>query len=161
MPLKLYKRGKIWHYRGTVAGNRLRRPTGTTDRGLAAREASEIERQHYKRHLDGPEEVLTFPQAVKLYLQAHTPTKRSKKYIERVEDYWKDARVKDMAHGAIRQSAIDIHPNDAAQTRNRQVITVTLALPPVLSRPATSLAGCQTPFRSVCTNACVLPRLSR
>jgi integrase len=65
---------------------------------------------------------------VTLYLQAHTPTKRTRKYIERIEDHWQDARVKDMAAGAIRQSAIDIHPDDTAQTRNRQVITVTQAI---------------------------------
>jgi hypothetical protein len=73
IPLKLFKRktrdGKyIWHYRGTVAGNRLRGTTDTTDRKIAARLVSEIETRHYKRHLDRPQEVLTFPQAVALYL---------------------------------------------------------------------------------------------
>jgi hypothetical protein len=128
MPLNIYRRGKIWHYRGTVAGNRLRGSTGTADRGLAARKASEIERQHYRRRLDGPQEVLTFPQAVTLYLRAHTPTKRSARYIERVEDYWKDAKVKDMTPGAIKQSAFDIYPKAGNATRNRHVITPTQAI---------------------------------
>lgn len=128
MPLDIYRRGKIWHYRGTVAGDRLRGSTGTADRGLASRKASEIERAHYKRHLDGPEEVLTFPQAVTLYLRAHTPTKRSRAYLDKIEDHWKDARVKDITPGAIRQSAIDIHPDASGATRNRQVITPTQAI---------------------------------
>jgi integrase len=128
MPLEIYRRGKIWHYRGTVAGNRLRGSTKTANRELAARIASEIEIREHKRHLDGPQEVLTFPQAVTLYLQAHTSTKRSKKYIERIEDYWKNTAVKAMTAGAIRQSAIDIHPNDSGATRNRQVITPTQAI---------------------------------
>jgi integrase len=130
MPIKLYRRpgGHVWHYRGTVAGDRLRGSTKTTDRRLAARIASQIETQHHQRHLDGPQEVLTFPQAVTLYLQAHTPTKRSQRYIDRIEDYWKDAKVKIMTPGAIRQSATDIHPNDSGATRNRQVITPTQAI---------------------------------
>jgi integrase len=130
MPLKLYRRpgSKIWHYRGTIAGDRLRGSTKTESREIAARIAAEIEHGHHKRRLDGPQEVLTFPQAVTLYMQAHTPTKRSKRYIERIEDYWKNAKVKDMTAGAIRQSAIDIHPNDSGATRNRQVITPTQAI---------------------------------
>ena len=128
MPLEIYRRGKIWHYRGTVAGRRLRGSTRTTDKRLATRIASEIETREHKRHLDGPQEVLIFPQAVTLYLQAHTPSKRSAAYINKIEDYWKDAKVKEMTPGAIRQSAIDIHPNDSGATRNRQVITPTQAI---------------------------------
>ena len=50
MPLKLYRRkgGDIWHYSGTVAGDRLRGSTKTANRELAARIASEIEHQHHK-----------------------------------------------------------------------------------------------------------------
>jgi hypothetical protein len=43
MPLKIYRRGPIWHYRGTVAGRRLRGSTGTTDKDVAARIAAERE----------------------------------------------------------------------------------------------------------------------
>ena len=128
MPLTIYRRGKVWHFRGTVAGDRLRGSTRTESREIAARIASEKEHNHHKCRLDGPAEVLTFPQAVMVYLQAHTPSKRSARYIERIEDYWKNARVKDMTAGMIRQSAIDLHPNDSGATRNRQVITPTQAI---------------------------------
>jgi integrase len=129
MPLKLFKRKAIWHYRGTIAGRRLRGSTETANRELAARFASEVERREHKRRLDGPQEVLTFPQAVVLYIKARGElSKREKLYVGRIEDYWKDTNVKDMTAGAIRQSAIDIHPHDTAQTRNRQVITVTQAI---------------------------------
>jgi integrase-like protein len=129
MPLKLYKRrtrdGRdIWHYRGTVAGHRLRGTTGTTDRKVAARIASEVENRHHKRHLDGPQEVLTFPQAVVLYLKAE----KSDQYLGKIEDYWKDALVKDMTAGAIKQSAIDLYPGCSGATWNRQVITPTQAV---------------------------------
>ena len=55
-------------------------------------------------------------------------TKRQLKYLEKIEDYWKDTLVKDIAAGAIRQSAIDIYPQAGPATRNRQVITPTRAV---------------------------------
>jgi len=54
MPIKIYKRGKTWHYRGTVAGRRLRGTTGATSKDIAARIASEIEARQWKRRTDGP-----------------------------------------------------------------------------------------------------------
>jgi integrase len=129
MPLRLYKRktrdgGYIWHYRGTVAGDRLRGTTETANRKIAERTVSEIENRHHKGRLFDPEEVLTFPQAVALYLKAGKP----EKYLGKIEDYWKDAKVKTMTAGAITQSAIDIYPDAADATRNRQVITPTQAV---------------------------------
>jgi integrase len=126
MPLKLYRRpgSDVWHFRGTVAGDRLRGSTKTTNREIAARIASEVEHRHHKRHLDGPAEVLTFPQAVALYLKAGKPSK----YLTKIADYWKNARVKDMTAGAIRQSAIDIYPRANGATRTRQVIGPTRAV---------------------------------
>ena len=124
MPIKLYKRHGIWHYSGTIAGRRLRKSTGTTSKSIAARIASEAENKHHKRHLDGPQEVLTFPQAVALYLKAG----KSDKYLAKIEDHWKDTKVKEMKAGAIRQSAIDLYPGCSGATWNRQVITPTQAV---------------------------------
>lgn len=129
MPLKLFKRFKrdgsfIWHYRGDVAGDYLRGTTGTADKKDAARIASTIQHERLNRHLDGPKDALTFPQAVALYLKAG----KSDKYLGKIEDYWKDAKVKAMTAGAIRQSAIDIYPGCSGATWNRQVITPTQAV---------------------------------
>jgi hypothetical protein len=126
MPLKLYRRkgSDIWHFRGTIAGDRPRGSTRTNNRETAARIASEIEARHHKRHLDGPQEVLTFPQAVALYLKAE----KSNRYLGKIVAHWKDALVKTMTAGAIRQSAIDLYPDATAATRNRQVITPTQAV---------------------------------
>lgn len=129
MPLKLFKRktrdGRdIWHYRGTIAGDRLRGTTGTSDRKDATRIAAEIESRHHKRHLDGPQKTLTFPQAVALYLRAGKPDK----YLKPILKHWNNTKVKDMTAGAIRQSAIDLYPNASGATLNRQVITPTQAV---------------------------------
>jgi len=62
--------------------------------------------------------------AVALYLKAG----KSDRFIDKLEDYWKNAKIKDMTVGAIKQSAIDIYPNVSGATRNRQVLTPTLAI---------------------------------
>lgn len=132
MPLKLYKRktsdGFVWHYRGKVSEDYLRGTTGTSNKADATRFIAALTREHFKRGLVGPED-LTFPEAVDLYEKAGRGLdKRSKMYITRLLQHWGDKRVRDMTAGAIRQSAIDIHPNDSGATRNRQVITPTQAI---------------------------------
>lgn len=124
MPLKIYQRGEIWHYRGTVAGRRLRGSTGATKKEDAARAAAEIEARAWKRRFDGPGAVLTFAQAAMLYRAAGKPTR----FLDRVEDHWKDTLVKDITAGGIRQSAIELYPGTTGATRNRQVIVPTQAI---------------------------------
>lgn len=124
MPLTVFRRGKIWHYRGSVAGRRLRGSTKTADRKTAQRIAAEIEARHWKGHLDGPEAVLTFANAANLYLDAGKPDR----FIGRVASYWQDTPVKQITAGAIRQSAIDLYPKASGATRNRQVIVPTQAI---------------------------------
>ncbi len=124
MPLKAYKRGKVWHYRGTVAGRRLRGTTGTSDKATAQRIIAEKEAREWKCSLDGPESILTFSTAAMLYRQADKPTR----FLRKIEDYWKDAPVKDISPGAIKQAAITLYPEASAATRNRQVIVPTQAI---------------------------------
>jgi integrase len=126
MSIKLYRRkgSTVWHYRGTVAGNRLRGSTRTASREIAARLASEIENKQWKCRLDGPQEVLTFPKAVSLYLAAG----KSERFIHRLEDYWKNTKVKDITAGAIKKCAIELYPDACGATRNRQVIVPVLAI---------------------------------
>lgn len=126
MPIKIYRRkkSKVWQYRGTVAGNRLRGTTSSTSKQVAARIASKIETKEWERHLDGPTDTLTFPQAVALYLKAG----KSEQYIWKLEDYWKNTKVKDMTAGAIRQSAIDLYPKVSGATWNRCAIVPTQAI---------------------------------
>lgn len=124
MPLKLYRRGEIWHYRGTVAGRRLRGSTGTANKEVAQRIAAGKEDRQWKGHLDGPAAVLTFAQAAILYRQAGKPTR----FLDRVEDHFRDAPVRTITGGAIRQAANTIYPGTSGATKNRQVIVPTLAI---------------------------------
>lgn len=126
MPLKIYRRkgSAVWHYRGTLAGNRLRGSTGSSDKETAARIASEVENKFYKRRLDGPEDALTFPKAAALYIGAG----KESRFIARLVKYWKDTKVKDMTSGAILQSAVDLLPKAKNSTRNRSIVVPTQAI---------------------------------
>lgn len=124
MPLKLYKRGEIWWYRGTVAGRRLHESTRTADRTTAERIANRTEAREFKRDLDGPSAVLTFGAAAALYLEAD----KSDRFIKTVIDYWKNTLVRDIAVGSIKLAAIRSYPKAGPATRNRQFITPTVAI---------------------------------
>ncbi|TSJ60495.1 site-specific integrase [Starkeya sp. 3C] len=135
MPLKIYKRGDVWHYRGTVAGRRLRGSTGSSDKAVAQRIAAEREATAWKGHLDGPESVLTFAQAAALY----TISGKGDHRTLRMMDYWKTTLVKDINEGAVRQAAVTLYPKAKSATRNREVIVPTQAI----INHAASLKKCQ------------------
>lgn len=124
MPLKLYRRGKIWHFRGTLAGRRLRGSTGASSKEIAQRIVTDKEQAHWKGHLDGPSAVLTFAQAVILYRSAG----KSDRFILPLLNHWKDTPVKQITAGAVRDSAITLYPKAGPATRNRQVIVPTQAI---------------------------------
>jgi integrase len=123
MPLKLYRRGQIWHYRGTVAGRLLRGSTKTASKETAQRIAADREQRAWKGHLD-PQSVLTFAQAAILYRQ----DEKSDRFLRKIEDYWKDTPVREITPGAIRTAAIVLYPNAGPATRNRQAIVPTQAI---------------------------------
>src|SRR4051794_6843113 len=102
MPLTIYKRGGVWHYRGTVAGHRLRGSTRTASKETAQRLAAEIEAKQWKSGFDGPEAVLTFSQAAALYISAE----KSDRFIKRISVHWKDTLIRDITAGGVRQSAL-------------------------------------------------------
>jgi integrase len=123
MPLKLKKRGEIWHYTGTVAGRRLRGSTKTSQ----FKEAEKIANERETRELQGrrdPGSVLTFAQAAIEYRK----TGKAPKYLELVEDYWKDTTVKDITKGAMKRAAITLLPKGSGAYRNRAVIVPTMAV---------------------------------
>jgi integrase len=118
MSLKLYRRGETWHYRGTVAGRRLRGSCKTTSKEIAARQASAIEAQQWKCHHDGPKAVLTFAQAALMYRAAG----KAPRFLDRVEDYFKDTLVKDITPGVIIQMAMTLYGHTKGSSRNRMAI---------------------------------------
>lgn len=126
MPIKVYKRpgSDNWHYRGTVAGRRLRGSCETADKERAQRFAARVEDRAWKRDFDGPGAVLTFAQAAIRYRAAGKPTR----FLATVEDHWKDTLVKDITSGAVKQGAEKIFTGRSGATKNRQFIVPTQAV---------------------------------
>lgn len=126
MPLVIYKRkgGKIYHYRGTINGKRLRGTTGTAKKAIAERFISQLEEKHWKGDFDGPQAILRFSDAAAAYRKAE----KSHRFLEMVEDYWKDTLVKKITSGAVRQAALALYPKATGATRNRHVIVPTQAV---------------------------------
>lgn len=124
MPLEIYKRGSIWHYRGTVAGRRIRGSSETSDKARAQRIAAEREKREWTRHLDGPGATLTFADAAIAYREAGKPTR----FLVRIEDHWRDTPVREITEKAVRRASIKLYPNAGPATRNRQAIVPTQAV---------------------------------
>lgn len=126
MPVKVFKRpdSQVWHYRGTAAGRRLRGSTGTADKELAKRIASEAENRAWKRHLDGPGASVTMAQAALAYRSAG----KSARFLEPIEDHWQDTPIREITAGSIRAAAIKLYPKAGPATRNRQAIAPTQAI---------------------------------
>ena len=118
MSLTIYRRGKIYHFRGTIAGRRLRGSCKTADKAIAARQIAEIETRQWKCSFDGPQAVLTFAQAAFLYRKAG----KSLRFLAPVEDYLRDTLVKDINPGTIKQMAIELFPNCSGASKNRLAI---------------------------------------
>lgn len=122
MPLKLYRREGIWHYRGTIGPSgrrqRLRGSCKTADKDIAARQVAEIEKRYWDGHFDGPAAILTFRKAAELYRKAG----KSTRFLDKAEAYFKDTFVKDIASGTIKQMAIELYPRCGGAARNRQGI---------------------------------------
>jgi integrase len=124
MPLTIYKRGKVWHYRGSVAGHRLRGSCKTTDKAKAARKASAIEEREWKSDSDGPQAVLTFAQAAAMYEAAG----KTMRFIAPIEDHFKDMLVKDIKPDMVQAMAMDLYGHCSGASRNRLAIIPTQAI---------------------------------
>lgn len=120
----LTKRGEIWWYSFTIDGERIRRSSKTTDRRLAEDIAAKDEWRHRHAAVHGAESVLTFGEAMALYVE-HAKDSR---FLLPLLDRWENVRVRDITPETIRRAAIDIYPKASGATRNRQVITPARAI---------------------------------
>jgi integrase len=126
MPLTLFLRGEVWHYRGSAAGRRLRGSTGVSraNKETAEQVLVQIEERVWRGRLYGPGSVLTFAQAAILYRAAGKPVR----YLAQVEDFWKDTPVKNITAGLVRASCRDLYPGAKGATWNRAIIVPTQAI---------------------------------
>jgi integrase len=124
MPLKLYRRkgSNIWNFQGTVGPDgkreRLRGSCHTADKAIAARQIAEIEQRYWKGHFDGPEAILTFGEAARIYRAVG----KSTRFLDQIEDYLRHTLVKDITPGMIQQMAMDLFSHCSGASRNRMAI---------------------------------------
>ncbi|HZR75674.1 site-specific integrase [Bradyrhizobium sp.] len=124
MPLYLFQRNGIWNCRGTVAGRIIRRSLKTTDKTIAAREASQIEQREWKRRHDGPGSVLTFAQAAMHYRGGG----KDDQWLSFIEDHLKDTLISEITPGYLRTLAVKILPGCSGATLNRKGLTSAIAV---------------------------------
>lgn len=115
----LVKRGNVWWYSFTVDGTRVRRSSKTSDRRLAEDIASKDEWRHRHAAVHGAGAVLTFGEAMALYMN-HA---RDNRFLLPLLDKWEHVKVMDITPDTIRRAAKEIYPKGSPATWNRQVIT--------------------------------------
>jgi integrase len=118
---ELYKRkgSKNWHFDCTVDGERHRKSAKTTDRRLAEDIAIKYENDLRRAIVHGEEAILTFPQALDLYILDGKDTR----FTLRLLDHFEKWKLKDITGPEIRAAAKVIYPDAQPATWNRQVIT--------------------------------------
>lgn len=126
MPLRKIRRtpGGPWHIVGTVAGQRVRETTGTTDSRIAEEKRSLREAELHRAAVFGPASVVTWEQAVLSYTEVHPPSPGTAALLLRIGEHLGNPHLK-----SIDQAAIDgaikalCRPGAAAATKLRNVIT--------------------------------------
>jgi integrase len=123
MPLKLFRRGKIWYVRGTVRGTTIYEATATDDRTRAEAYRAKREAALWDRAVFGERATTPFVQAAVAFIEARNPTKRDALRVERLAKHFKGVNVNQVdqlaADGAI--SAI-CRPDAAPSTKLRAVL---------------------------------------
>ncbi|MEL7090222.1 MAG: site-specific integrase [Pseudomonadota bacterium] len=120
MGLTLYKRGKIWHVRGTVAGQRIRESTGLGNRAQADAYRIKLQTEALERHAYGRQVRLTFAQAALPYIEAGGETRFLGPILQH---FGPDTLLADVDNDAVNACARALYPDAAPATINRQVIT--------------------------------------
>lgn len=118
---ELYNRkgSKNWHYDFTVDGVRHRGSTKTSDKRLAEDVAAKEEARVRRAAVHGEEAVLTFTDAVGLYLDAE----KDGRFLAPLLRKFGKRLVSSISGPEVRKAAREIYPNAANSTLNRQVIT--------------------------------------
>src|SRR6185312_13372849 len=126
MSLELYRRGAIWHYRGTIgpSGRRqkLRASCHTTDKDIAARLVAQIEKRYWDGDYYGPGAILTFEQAALQFIADGKPCMcGATDVVQIARDYFKQTPVKDITSAKIRAMALELYGHATNTSKNRMV----------------------------------------
>lgn len=117
--LTLSKRGDVWYITGSIAGKRIRKSLGTSDKKIAEQLRVQYEAKVWKRHTYGEKAVRTFEEAALSYQQQGGESR----FLSPILHFFKGRAIGSIKPAEIRAMALAVYPNGAASTRNRQAIT--------------------------------------
>lgn len=128
MPLKIYKRGKVWWISGTVHGQVVRESARTNDKEVAEALRIKREAELVSDHVYGPKVTRTFAQATESYLKAGGDPRFIGTEDEGLLHYFYNTPLKDIQQNDLDEAARKLYPNAQPATRNRQVYTPFVAV---------------------------------
>jgi integrase len=128
MPLKLYKRGKVWWISGTVHGQKVRETTGSNDKEVA--EAIRIKKEAglVSDAVYGPKATRDFSDAVSSYDDAGGDLRFLGTPTTGLLGHFYSRKLKDIQQNDLDEAARKLYPNAQPETRNRQVYTPFIAV---------------------------------
>lgn len=124
MPLKLYKRGKVWWISGTVCGVPLRKTTKLQSRRLADLVRIKTESRLLEEYVNGTEAVVTFSEAVESYITNGGPPR----FLQKLQAHFDETKLKDIKQNDLDEAARKLYPTAQPETRNRQCYTPFIAV---------------------------------
>jgi integrase len=146
MPLKIVNRPRtpVLYLRGSVRGIRVTESTGVTDRRLAEEIRIKREAELLQQSIHGRRATTTFAEAAVSYLElgGRHGTGGSKRFMDKVLDYFNTTPLSKISLDAIEKGARVTYPKASPATRNRQFITPTVAV----LRHGAKRGWCATPI---------------
>ncbi|RWX26614.1 site-specific integrase [Rhizobium leguminosarum] len=133
MPLKLYKRGKVWWISGSVHGQAVRESARTEQKEVAEAIRIKKEAELVSDAVFGPKATRTFAQAVDSYWKAGGDKRYTgSMYDDGTKDgllgHFYDTPLKDIKQDDLDEVARTIYPTALPETRNRQCYTPFIAV---------------------------------
>ncbi len=119
MSLRLIKRGRSWHLRGTVRGIAIRETTGCAEREDAEEVRIKREAEILERSIHGASTTATFIEAAVMYLEAGGEAR----FVEPLTTHFGTTKLGRIDQTAIDRAAKVLYPDAAPATINRQVYT--------------------------------------
>ncbi|MBC7149063.1 MAG: site-specific integrase [Rhizobium sp.] len=128
MPLKLYKRGKVWWISGTVHGQKVRETTGSNEKEVA--EAIRIKKEAglVSDHVYGPKATRDFSDATTSYIEAGGDNRFIGTPHDGLLGHFYSRKLKDIKQNDLDDAARKLYPLAAPETRNRQCYTPFIAV---------------------------------
>lgn len=128
MPLKLYKRGKVWWISGTVHGQTVRKSAGTHDEEVAEAQRIALEARLVNDAIYGPKATRTFAEAVESYLKAEGDARFIGTPNSGILGHFYGRRLTDIKQNDLDACAAILYPTAQPETRNRQCYTPFIAV---------------------------------